>query len=158
MNIRIFTDGACRGNPGEGGWAAVILLPEKNETISGFEKQTTNNRMELKAVIEALRYISKLKYRKHEIYSDSAYVVNTVKHGWLKKWRLNGWKTVKMESVKNQELWQELLELLSLLKSKNKIVKFIKVKGHSGHKFNDMADKIAKNEIFKIVEGEVRNV
>lgn len=142
MKIRIYTDGACRGNPGPGGWGAIILLKEKRQEISGNEEYTTNNRMELKAVIEAIKHIKHLKCKTIEIYSDSAYVVNAVKNGWLKRWKWNGWKTRADEMVKNQDLWKEMDKLLSEHR-----INIVKIKGHSGDKHNERVDIIAKEAI-----------
>lgn len=145
MKIRIYTDGACSGNPGPGGWGAVLLLPEDIKEISGYEERTTNNRMELIAVVQALRTIYKMGFRKIDLYTDSAYVVNAVNKGWLKKWERNGWKTTSKEDVKNKDLW---IKLMVILKKECKI-NVIKIKGHSGHKHNERADVIAKGEITK---------
>ncbi|MCX7924152.1 MAG: ribonuclease HI [Clostridia bacterium] len=143
MKTRIFTDGACSGNPGPGGWAAIILLPNDRQQITGFEEETTNNRMELKAAVESLKLALSLGQKKVDIYSDSAYVVNAVKNKWLKKWGENGWKTVSREDVKNKDLWLQLVNLLE----KSRDINFIKIKGHSGDKHNEAVDKLAKREI-----------
>lgn len=159
MSIRFFTDGACSGNPGPGGWAIVKLDNESVQCFSGGEVETTNNRMELKAVVTAMRNISKLDEKeKYEIHSDSAYVVNAIKNEWIKRWQLNGWKTSRKEEVKNQDLWKELLELQKGLKSLGFKVKFVKVKGHSGNMFNEMADKLAKEETQKYQQDLESNV
>lgn len=147
MKTRIYTDGACSGNPGPGGWAAVILFENEKQQISGFEKDTTNNRMELRAVVESLRIVFQLQCKKIEVHSDSAYVVNSVKNKWLKKWSENGWKTIQGKDVKNKDLW---LALLDLLNNKNKQINFVKVKGHSGDKHNEMVDQLAKREVDKV--------
>lgn len=143
MKIRIYTDGACSGNPGPGGWAAVVLLDEDRQEISGYEENTTNNRMELIAVVESLRLVLSLKHYKIDIYSDSAYVVNAVKNQWIRKWANNGWKTTSQSDVKNKDLWQQLLNLLK--QSPN--ISLVKVAGHSGNKYNDIVDGLAKREI-----------
>lgn len=142
MKTRVYTDGACSSNPGPGGWGAIILLPTKNIKLSGYEFETTNNRMELKAIIRGLETCIQLKQKTIEIYSDSAYAVNAVNKGWLKLWRLNGWKTSSASEVKNKDLWEKLLVILKL----NLDLKFIKVKGHSGDTYNEMADKLARNK------------
>ena len=142
MKTRIYTDGACSGNPGPGGWAAVILFSEDRQEISGYEAETTNNRMELKAVVEGLRLAIKLGCRKVEINSDSAYVVNAFNKGWLKKWCRNNWKTVTGNDVKNKDLWSILLKLFDLSD-----VQFVKVKGHAGESNNERVDKLARKEI-----------
>ncbi len=148
MKVRAYTDGACSGNPGPGGWAAVILFPSDRQEISGFEEDTTNNRMELRAAVETLKLVLSLGYTKIDIYSDSAYVVNAVKKEWLKKWGHNGWKTVGGEDVKNKDLWIRLVELLT----RSRYINFIKVKGHSGDKNNELVDKLAKREVERAKE------
>lgn len=149
MITRIFTDGACSGNPGPGGWAAVFNGEESYEVISGYELCTTNNRMELIAVANALENALERGYDKRgriEIHSDSAYVVNALTKGWLIKWKNNNWLTVKHEKVKNKDLWKRLLTYVG--RSKNK-VSFVKVKGHSGNTFNEIADRHATEEVAK---------
>lgn len=141
--IRIYTDGACSKNPGPGGWAAVLLFSNSKQEISGFEPDTTNNRMELKAIIEAIKLAQTLGYNKIDVYSDSSYCVNTVRNKWIKKWEYNGWKTIKGENVKNKDLWEKLSQLIK----KHKGVNLIKVKGHSGNKHNERADLLARKEI-----------
>lgn len=148
MKVRAYTDGACSGNPGPGGWAAVILFPSDRQEISGYEEDTTNNRMELRAAVETLRLVLSLGYTKIDIYSDSAYVVNAVKKEWLKKWGHNGWKTVGGKDVKNKDLWLRLVELLT----RSQYINFIKVKGHSGDKNNELVDKLAKREVERAKE------
>lgn len=148
MKIRIYTDGACSGNPGPGGWGAIILLPNSREELAGNEDCTTNNRMELKAVLESVKRMHELEYIKVDIYSDSAYVVNAVKNKWLKKWYHNGWKTVRGENVKNTDLWEELYDLLD--SDLGIEFAFIKVKGHSGDKNNELVDKLAKTEVDRV--------
>lgn len=157
MNIiRIFTDGACSSNPGPGGYSAVILRKEKVVTISGSENETTNNRMELKGVIEGLSHCLKLIYQdncladKLEVNSDSAYVVNAINQDWINKWKTNSFKTTKGDDIKNIDLWSKLDEILEELNFINLPIEFVKVKGHSGNTFNEMADSIARNEILKL--------
>lgn len=145
MAVRVYTDGACKGNPGPGGWGAVILFPKKKQVMSGYCKETTNNRMELTAVIEAVQLVLSVGMKTITIHSDSAYVVNAVEKGWLDNWAFNGWKTKTEEDVKNADLWKKLHELMSY-KYKAKI-NFIKVKGHSGDQYNEEADKIARREV-----------
>lgn len=144
MKIRVYTDGACRGNPGPGGWGGIILLKDKRKEISGYEAHTTNNRMELSAVVKCLELLKKYKkpYKGIEVYSDSAYVVNAVKNGWLKRWKFNGWLTRQGEPVKNKDLWILLDAIMSECK-----VTMVKIKGHSGHKHNERVDIIAKEAI-----------
>ena len=165
-NITIYTDGACSKNPGPGGYAFIILSPTEKVLLklSGGEKHTTNNRMELKAIVRALEHFDeprehlnyRLPYDKNEmsvtIRSDSAYCVNAVKQGWIHVWNNNGWKTKEDHEVKNKELWQRLLELIS---QKHLKVTFEKVKGHSGDKYNEMVDKAAKNVIQRLKEEEL---
>ena len=140
-SVIIYTDGACSGNPGPGGWGSILMYKDKKKEISGGCKETTNNIMEITAVIEALKI---LKYPcEVKIYSDSAYVVNAFNNGWIYKWNLNNWKTAKKDPVKNKELWEELYNLTKVHK-----VEFIKVKGHSGEKGNDEADRLAKEACF----------
>lgn len=141
--LRIYTDGACSGNPGRGGWAGIILEDEKTVTISGSRDNTTNNIMELVAVVESLRYIRDHNVEYAEIYSDSAYVINAINNGWLTRWSKNSWRKNDGDPIKNPEIWKQLLKLL---KEVNKVM-FIKVAGHSGNHYNEMADKVAKGRI-----------
>ncbi len=141
--VEIYTDGACSGNPGPGGWAAVLMHGEKKKEISGGAGQTTNQRMEMKAAVEALKA---LKYScKVNLYSDSAYLVNAFNQGWLEKWLKNGWITSQKKPVENRNLWEELL----ILAGKHDI-NFIKVKGHTDNKYNNRCDELAREEIKKI--------
>lgn len=141
--VTIYTDGACSGNPGPGGWGAILMCQGKKKEISGGCKNTTNNIMEITAVIEALKL---LKYTcEVDLYSDSAYVVNTFKQKWIDNWKKNNWKTASKEPVKNKELWQELDKLTQIHQ-----VKFHKVKGHSDNEFNNRCDELARGEIQKI--------
>ena len=140
-SITIYTDGACSGNPGPGGWGAVLLFKDQKKEIRGGEPQTTNQRMELQAVIEALRAL-KVKGWDITVYSDSAYVVNAFQQKWLDKWQQNGWRNSKKEPVANQDLWQELLRLTSLNR-----VKILKVKGHGGDLYNERCDELARQAI-----------
>ena len=138
--IIIYTDGACSGNPGPGGWGAILMYKNAKKEISGGMKNTTNNIMEITAVLEALKC---LKVESDvQVYSDSAYVVNAFKQGWIYNWIKKGWKTASGENVKNKELWQELYELTQKHK-----VEFIKVKGHSDNEYNNRCDEMARNEI-----------
>lgn len=131
------------GNPGPGGWGAILMFKEVKKEISGGHKQTTNNIMEITAVIEALKLLK--RECDVEIYSDSAYVVNGFNNGWIYNWIKNNWETSNKEPVKNKELWQELYNL-----TKKHNVSFIKVKGHSDNEFNNRCDFLARNEIEKI--------
>lgn len=139
--ILIYTDGACSGNPGPGGWGAILMHKDYKKEISGGDKNTTNNIMEMTAVIEALKKLKEPCNYNVEVYSDSAYVVNAFNNGWIYNWRKNNWKTSSNEAVKNQELWQILYELV-----KKFDVKFIKVKGHSDNQFNNRCDELARME------------
>lgn len=153
MKVRAYTDGACSDNPGVGAWAVVFNDDEKCKTFSGFNPFTTNNRMELCAVIECLKIALKSKKIKHiDVFSDSAYVVNTINERWYINWMANGWKTAKGDSVKNKDLWFELINTLNELKKLNQTVTIIKVKGHNGDTFNEMADALAKQTI---IEGNI---
>ena len=138
--VIIYTDGACSGNPGPGGWGAILMYKGNKKEISGGKKDTTNNIMELTAVIEGLKL---LKYPcEVDLYSDSAYVVNAFKQGWIYNWIKNNWMTSNKEPVKNQEIWKELYTL-----TKTHKVNFIKVKGHSDNEYNNRCDEIARNAI-----------
>ena len=142
FNVTIYTDGACSGNPGAGGWGAILMCDGKKKEFSGFDPETTNNKMELTAVIVAL---TKLKKPCNvELYSDSAYVVNALNQGWLENWKTNGWRGSDKKPVKNIELWQELDKLLGVHD-----VKFIKVKGHADNEYNNRCDALATGEIAK---------
>ena len=140
--IEVFTDGACSGNPGAGGWGVILRYGEIEKELSGGEENTTNNRMELTAVIEALKALK--KECDITIYTDSRYVMDGVQE-WMPNWKRNGWKTTNKKSpVKNVELWQILDSLLS----KHKI-KWVWVKGHNGHPENERVDKLARDEAKK---------
>ena len=136
--IKIYTDGACSGNPGRGGWAAIILDGEKIEKISGSKDNTTNNRMELTAVISALKYV---KGKNLEIYTDSKYTKDGIEK-WISNWKKNGWKTANKQDVKNKDLWNELDQLNS-----EKNVKWNWVKGHANNQYNNMADELARSKV-----------
>ncbi len=138
--VIIYTDGACSGNPGPGGWGAILMYKDSKKEISGGNKNTTNNIMEMTAVIEALKL---LKHPcKVKLYSDSAYVVNAFLQNWTKNWIKNNWKTSDKKDVKNKELWQELIELTKIHN-----VTFIKVKGHSDNEYNNRCDELARAAI-----------
>ncbi len=140
--VDIYTDGACSGNPGIGGWCAILIYNGIEKTISGFNKQTTNNRMEVFAIIQGL---AALKERcEVTIYSDSAYAVNAIENGWLESWKRNGWRTGDNKEVKNIDLWNDL----SLRMSEHN-VRFVKVKGHADNEYNNLCDKTARAEIDK---------
>jgi len=134
--IRIFTDGACSGNPGPGGYGVVLVSGvHRKELAKGFRK-TTNNRMELLAVIDGLKSLK--NRRRVEIWSDSKYVVEAIEKGWARKWRDNGWRKADKKPALNPDLWQELLELLDMHQ-----VKFLWLRGHDGHPENERADQLA---------------
>ena len=142
--VTIYTDGACSGNPGPGGWGAILMYKENKKEISGGKKDTTNNVMELTAVIEALKL---LKYPcKVKLYSDSAYVVNAFLQNWVINWQRNNWKTADKKEVKNKELWQELIELTNIHD-----ITFIKVKGHSDNEYNNRCDELARKAILSLL-------
>lgn len=133
--VTIYTDGACSGNPGPGGWAAVLIYGNHHKEIFGGEKDTTNNRMELQAVIEALKALKEPCCVR--VFSDSAYIVNCFQQKWYQKWEKKGFK-------KNPDLWKKLLSLV-----RNHQVEFIKVKGHSNIKWNNRCDELARDAIPK---------
>ena len=138
--VTIYTDGACSGNPGPGGWGAILMHNENKKELSGGIKDTTNNIMEITAVLEALKA---LKFPcEVDIYSDSAYVVNCFNQGWIYNWLKKGWKTSSGENVKNKELWEELYNL-----TKVHNVTFHKVKGHADNEYNNRCDELARNAI-----------
>lgn len=143
--VTIYTDGACSGNPGPGGWAAILMAGGAKKELSGGESDTTNNRMELMAVIEGLRALK--RPCKVEIYSDSAYVVNAFSQNWIDKWVRNGWKNSAKAEVANSDLWKELIKLTSV-----HTVKFNKVKGHADNEFNNRCDELAVAEWKKIAK------
>ena len=140
--IEIYTDGACSGNPGPGGWGAIILYNNDSSTLSGGEKLTTNNRMEITAVIKSLEIIEENSEIK--IYTDSKYVINGITN-WIKSWKENDWISSNKKVVKNVDLWKNL-ELLV----QKKIISWQWVKGHSGNKMNEKVDEIARNEIINL--------
>ena len=143
MEISIYTDGACIGNPGPGGWAAIILTNNKKKELFGGERLTTNNRMELTAAIKALEYCSKQEGEQPsltsiKIYTDSTYVKEGITV-WIKNWEKNNWKTKDKKNVKNVDLWKSLKEL-----AKNNQIEWNWIKGHSENPMNELADQLAK--------------
>ena len=143
MNINIYTDGACTGNPGPGGWAAVILNGKDKKEIFGGERLTTNNRMELTAAIKALEYCNKneekqLSLKEINIFTDSVYVKEGITE-WIKTWEKNNWKTSDRKNVKNVDLWKRLKELVN-----SNQVEWHWIKGHSKDPMNELADQLAK--------------
>ncbi len=143
--VTLYTDGACSGNPGPGGWGAVLLYGEHRREISGAENETTNNRMEITAVIEGLKL---LKYPcEVDVFSDSAYTVNAFSEGWVYAWEKSGWKKADKKPVLNDELWRELLSLTRTHK-----VIFHKVKGHADNELNNRCDELARKAIEELRE------
>jgi len=143
MQIKIYTDGACVGNPGPGGWAAIILLENEKIELFGGEKLTTNNRMELTAAIKGLEYCDtkeekQLSLKEIKIYTDSLYLKDGITN-WISNWEKNNWKTSDKKNVKNVDLWKKLKELV-----KSKQIEWRWIKGHSNDPMNDLADRLAK--------------
>ena len=143
MEIKIYTDGACIGNPGPGGWAAIILIDDNKKEICGGEKFTTNNRMELLAAIKALEFCNnqdkeKLTLKYIKIFTDSNYLKEGIT-SWIINWEKNNWKTSDKKNVKNIDLWKKLKDL-----TRSKQIEWCWIKGHSGDPINDLADKLAK--------------
>ncbi len=143
QKVIIYTDGACSGNPGPGGWAAVLISGDYKKEISGGNKQTTNNIMELTAILEALKALK--TECEVQLYSDSAYCVNSFNQNWIYGWIKKGWKTADGSEVKNKEIWQQIYAL-----TKKHKVTFNKVKGHSNVELNNRCDELARNEIAKL--------
>jgi len=132
----MYTDGACSGNPGPGGWGALLIWNGKEKELSGGEHDTTNNRMEMRAVIEGLKILKKPCIVK--IHSDSALIVNAFNQNWITNWQKKDWRKADKKPVENRDLWEEMLEAM-----KPHEVKWIKVKGHSGNELNDRVDALA---------------
>lgn len=137
--VQIYTDGACSGNPGPGGWGAILKAGGHVKELSGGEASTTNNRMELSAVIAALEALK--RPCAVTLTSDSKYVIDAIQKGWAKSWRAKGWMRNKNEKAKNPDLWERLLQLLEIHQ-----VEFIWVKGHAGHRENERCDELAVME------------
>lgn len=142
--VVLYTDGACSGNPGNGGYASILIYNGFEKVISGSERDTTNNRMELTAVIKGLEALK--EPCSVSVYTDSQYIVSAFNMGWINDWVKRGWKTADKSPVKNVDLWQSLLSLLE-----KHLVNFVKVKGHSDNAYNNRCDKIAVNEYKKLV-------
>lgn len=142
LNVELYTDGACSGNPGPGGWGYVLICKSKEKKDSGYSEKTTNNIMELTAVIKGLEAIN--KPCNLTVYSDSAYVCNAFIQDWISSWQNNGFKTSKKTDVLNKDLWLRLIELLQIHN-----FKFVKVKGHADNNYNNICDKLATSEIKK---------
>jgi ribonuclease HI len=144
MEIKIYTDGACTGNPGPGGWAAIIVLENDKKQLFGGERLTTNNRMELTAAIKGLEFCElqekdQLSLKEIKIYTDSLYLKDGITV-WISNWEKNNWKTSDKKNVKNVDLWKTLKDL-----TRSKQIEWCWVKGHSGDPMNDLADKLAKD-------------
>ena len=137
--VIIYTDGACSGNPGPGGYGAVLIYGGVEKEIFGGEKSTTNNKMEMMAVIKGLEALK--EPCEVEVYSDSAYIVNAIEQGWIESWKKNGWRKADKKPVKNVDLWEKLLELME-----KHSVTFNKVKGHADDEYNNRCDRIAVRE------------
>ena len=146
--VTIYTDGACSGNPGPGGYAAIIMVGNNKKELYGAEQNTTNNRMELMAAIEGLKALK--KPCEVMLYSDSAYLVNAYNNKWIDSWKKNGWKNSSKEEVKNKDLWQIIEELRKVHE-----ITFIKVKGHADNEFNNRCDELAVAAITKLQKGEL---
>lgn len=140
QKVSIYTDGACSGNPGPGGWGAVLIYKGVEKEISGYEEDTTNNRMELLSAIKALRMLK--RPCDVSLYTDSSYFANAFNQRWVENWKRNGWRTSGKKEVANKDLWLELIELFGMHE-----VKLIKVKGHSDNEYNNKADRLAVNAI-----------
>jgi len=148
-NVEAFTDGACRGNPGPGGWGVVLRFGGQVKELSGGEPATTNNRMELKAAIEALTALKKKPCRV-DLYTDSTYVRSGITE-WLPAWRARGWRTADKKPVKNQDLWEALSAL-----AEQHDVSWHWVKGHAGHPENERADELANLGLDTMLSGSIR--
>jgi ribonuclease HI len=142
--VNIYTDGACKGNPGAGGWAAILEFEGREKELCGGEKVTTNNRMELTAAIEGLKALKTECIV--DLYSDSQYLVNAINKGWLENWKKKGRRKADKSAVLNDDLWKELDELLS-----KHVVTFIWVRGHDGHEYNERCDVLASTKAESLV-------
>ena len=142
-NVEIYTDGACSGNPGKGGWGAVLVYGAKEKEISGSDADTTNNRMELTAVIEALNTLK--EPCTVTLTTDSKYVCDAVNKEWVYSWKKNGWKKADKKPALNIDLWEKLLALLDIHN-----VTFVWVRGHNGHPYNERCDTLAVNEYLRL--------
>lgn len=145
--VTLYTDGACSGNPGPGGWGAVLMYGQHQKELSGFVPSSTNNRMELQAAIAGLRALKSPCQVK--VYSDSAYLVNAFLQGWVRNWQRNGWINSKKDPVENQDLWHELLDAIS-----PHDVEWNKVKGHADNEWNNRCDELARAAIVAGTAGE----
>ena len=134
--VEVYTDGACRGNPGKGGWGAILVYNGREKVLSGGEPETTNNRMELTAAISALSVLK--EPCKVTLYSDSKYLIDGITKGWAVSWRARGWKKADRSPALNPDLWGEILRLIEIHD-----ITFVWVKGHDGHSYNERCDKLA---------------
>jgi len=134
--VIIYTDGACSGNPGPGGWGALLIWNGRKKELTGAEPKSTNNRMEMRAVIEALKALK--RPCRVKIHSDSALIVNAFKQGWIESWQQRGWRKANKKPVENQDLWKEMLVAMDDHK-----VSWIKVKGHADNELNNRVDQLA---------------
>ena len=146
MNVTIYTDGACSGNPGPGGYGAILMYGEHKKELSGGDPNTTNNRMELMGVITALKALN--RPCQVDLYTDSQYVVNAIEKGWARKWQANGWMRNKKDKALNPDLWQMLLDLMEVHQ-----VTFHWVKGHAENPYNNRCDELAVAESHKYKNG-----
>lgn len=144
QTVVAYTDGACSGNPGPGGWAAIVIAHGKERELFGSEVRTTNQRMELMGVIQTLHSLGTVS--RVEIHSDSAYVINCFRERWYERWRRNGWINSQRKPVENRDLWETLIGLVEQHE-----VSWHKVAGHSGHPMNDRADALARSAIVRSV-------
>ena len=145
--VILYTDGACSENPGVGGWAFVLQYKNTQKKVAGGELLTTNNRMELKAVIEGLKALK--EPCDVEVYSDSAYVVNAFQNDWIVSWQLNNWKNSQKKEVLNRDLWEELDRLSQIHK-----ITWVKVKGHADNEYNNRCDELARREVDKYLDSQ----
>jgi ribonuclease HI len=148
-SVEIYTDGACSGNPGPGGWAAILIYNGRERIASGGEQATTNNRMELTAAIQGLKLLN--QQCNVRLYSDSTYLVDALTKGWLERWRLNMWRTANKDDVKNRDLWGQIAALHSWHD-----VEWLKVKGHADNEYNNRCDALARAEIRKLTGGSAK--
>ena len=142
-DIILYTDGACSGNPGIGGYGFILMYKDKKKEFSGVDGDTTNNKMEITAVIKGLNQIK--EPCNVTVYTDSAYTMNAFDLGWIENWEKNNWKNANKKPVKNLELWQGLISAIN----RHNSVKWVKVKGHSDNVYNNRCDELARAEIEK---------
>ncbi|NND73136.1 MAG: ribonuclease HI [Rhodothermales bacterium] len=147
--VTIYTDGACSGNPGPGGWAAILRFGQHEKVVSGADPQTTNNRMELTAALEALKALKEPV--KAKVHTDSAYLSRAFNDGWIDNWQRNGWRTANKKPVENRDLWESLIEATQ----KHEVV-WIKVKGHADDEINNRVDRLAVDAMWTATENSPR--